>query len=36
VRVSSTGTNFQGEIVAEFFVTWSFKEKKSKPGVNRR
>jgi len=36
VRVSSTGTNSQGEIVAEFFVTWSFKEKKSKPGVNRR
>jgi hypothetical protein len=24
----STGTNVAGEVVAEFFITWSFKAKK--------
>ena len=27
VRVKSTGTNFKGELVAEFYITWSFKGK---------
>jgi hypothetical protein len=30
VRISSAGTNEKGELVAEFFITWSFKVKKSK------
>ena len=29
VRARSVGTNKQGEIVAEFFITWSFKAKSS-------
>jgi hypothetical protein len=29
-RATSTGTNEQGEKVAEFFVTWSFKVKSAK------
>ena len=28
VRAKSTGTNKEGEMVAEFFVTWSFKTRK--------
>jgi len=28
VTVKSTGTNKAGEMVAEFFITWSFKSKK--------
>jgi hypothetical protein len=28
VKAKSTGTNKEGEIVAEFYVTWSFKAKK--------
>lgn len=28
VRARSTGTNEQGEVVAEFFITWSFKARK--------
>ena len=27
IRARSTGTNEKGEIVAEFFITWSFKAK---------
>lgn len=27
IRVLSTGTNGTGELVAEFFITWSFKRK---------
>ena len=29
VRARSTGTNEQGEIVAQFFITWSFKARKN-------
>lgn len=29
VRARSVGTNKEGEIVAEFFITWSFKAKSS-------
>jgi hypothetical protein len=29
VKARSVGTNKQGEIVAEFFITWSFKAKSS-------
>ena len=29
VTAKSVGTNAQGEVVAEFLVTWSFKAKKS-------
>jgi hypothetical protein len=32
VRISSSGTNQKGELVAEFFITWSFKVKKPKQG----
>lgn len=28
VRVQATGKNQQGEIVADFFITWSFREKR--------
>jgi Domain of unknown function (DUF4442) len=28
VRAKSTGTNKAGEVVAEFFITWSFKARK--------
>ena len=28
IRVKSTGKNDAGELVAEFFITWSFKAKK--------
>jgi len=28
VTAKSTGTNAQGEVVADFFITWSFKAKK--------
>ena len=28
VRVKTIGKNNEGEIVAEFFITWSFKAKK--------
>jgi Domain of unknown function (DUF4442) len=28
IRVSSSGTNAAGEVVAEFFITWSFKVKR--------
>jgi predicted RNA-binding protein YlxR (DUF448 family) len=31
VRVKSTGKNEAGEIVADFFITWSFKTKKNLP-----
>lgn len=30
VKAKSTGTNKDGEVVAEFFVTWSFKAKSRK------
>jgi hypothetical protein len=30
IRVRSTGKNSEGEIVAEFWITWSFKVKKLK------
>ncbi len=29
VRAKSTGTNKEGETVAEFYITWSFKAKKT-------
>ncbi|HEV2353431.1 MAG TPA: DUF4442 domain-containing protein [Puia sp.] len=29
IRAHSTGTNVAGEPIAEFFITWSFKPKKS-------
>lgn len=29
VRAKSTGKNKEGEVVAEFYITWSFKAKKS-------
>ncbi|HET6996622.1 MAG TPA: thioesterase [Chitinophagaceae bacterium] len=29
VRARSTGTNGNGEIIAEFFITWSFKARKN-------
>jgi hypothetical protein len=28
VRAKSTGTNNAGEVVAEFFITWSFKARR--------
>jgi len=28
VRAKSVGTNIEGDKVAEFFITWSFKAKK--------
>jgi hypothetical protein len=31
IRVSSVGFNNAGEAVAEFFITWSFKAKNSRP-----
>lgn len=30
-KACSIGTNSQGETVAEFFITWSFKTKSSRP-----
>ena len=30
IKVKSTGRNAAGELVAEFFITWSFKAKRSK------
>jgi hypothetical protein len=32
IRVQSIGTNEDGEKVAEFWITWSFKAKVSQPG----
>jgi hypothetical protein len=29
VRAKSTGMNGNGEIIAEFFITWSFKARKN-------
>jgi len=29
VKARSVGTNSNGEVVAEFFITWSFKAKSS-------
>ena len=31
IKVKSTGKNEHGELVAEFFITWSFKAKKALP-----
>lgn len=31
VRVKSTGKNKAGEVVAEFYITWSFKARSPKP-----
>jgi hypothetical protein len=28
IKIKSTGRNDKGELVAEFFITWSFKVKK--------
>ena len=28
IKIKSTGKNDRGELVAEFFITWSFKVKK--------
>ena len=36
IRVKSTGKNEAGELVAEFFITWSFKVKESLPALQRR
>ena len=30
VKTKSTGTNKEGEVVAEFYITWSFKAKSNK------
>jgi hypothetical protein len=30
VRAKSVGTNKEGELIAEFYITWSFKAKKEK------
>ena len=36
VRAKSTGTNIAGEVVAEFFLTWSFKARKSQAIAEKR
>ncbi len=36
IKVKSTGKNNTGELVAEFFITWSFKAKESLPALQRR
>ncbi|HET9824780.1 MAG TPA: DUF4442 domain-containing protein, partial [Chitinophagaceae bacterium] len=36
VRVKSIGKNKEGAVVAEFFVTWSFKAKSEKSKVKNR
>ncbi|MDZ4808881.1 MAG: thioesterase, partial [Bacteroidota bacterium] len=30
VKAKSTGTNKDGELIAEFYITWSFKAKSNK------